>query len=78
MTDSERGEKKRGTILPFAIFGESTVEMRRGERQSWPTQRELHVGTKNYGFHCVPNGMAFSYTGYFLPSSHVRAILVQL
>ena len=75
--DSER-RKKKGTILPFAIFGESTVKTRRGKRQSWSTRQELRVGTKNYGFRCVPKGRGFSYTGYFLPRGHVMAILVQL
>ena len=76
-----RGEKKKrktGTTLPFAISGESAVETRRGKRQSWSTRRELRVGTRNCRFCCVPKGRGFSYTGYFLPSSHVRAILVQL
>ena len=35
-------------------------------------------GTRNCGFRRVPKGRGFSYTSYFLPSGHVRAILVQL
>ena len=74
---SER-RKKKGTALPFTIFGESVVEMRLGKRQSWSTQRELRVGTKNCGFRHIPKGKGFSYTGYFLPRDHVMVTLVQL
>ena len=74
----ERGEKKKGTTLPFAISGESAVETHRGKRQSWPTRRELRMGTRNCGFRWVPKGRGLSYISYFLPSGHVRAILVQL
>ena len=73
----ERGKKKK-TAIPFMIFGEPTVETRQGKRQSWSTRRELRVGTRNCGFRRVPKGRSFSYTGYFLPSGHVRVILVQL
>ena len=42
----------------------------RDESYSWLPETE--------GFRHVPKGRGFSYTGYFLPSGHVRAILVQL
>ena len=74
----ERGEKKKGTKLPFAISSEPEVEMHQGKRQILSTRRELHVGTRNCGFCPVPKSRGFSYTGYFLPSGHARAILVQL
>ena len=49
--DGERRKKEeKGTKLPFAISDEPVVEMRRGKRQSWSTQRELHVGTKSKFF----------------------------
>ena len=67
----DRGEKK-GTTLPFEIYGEPTIETRWGKRQSWFTRRELCVGTRNCGFRRVPKGRGFSYTSYFLPSGHVR------
>ena len=76
--DTGEKKKKKGTTLPFAISGEPAVETHRGKRQSWPTQRELRVGTRNCGFHRIPKGRVFSYTGYFLPSDHISAILVQL
>ena len=77
--DMERGEeKKKGTTLPLAISGKSAFKTHRGKRQSWSTQREPRVGTKNYGFCRIPKGRGFSYTGYFLPRSHVRVILVHL
>ena len=41
MKKRRREEKKKGMTLPFAISSEPTVEMRRGKRQSWSTQREL-------------------------------------
>ena len=65
----ERRKKKKGTTLPFAISSEPAVETRRGKRQSWST-----LCTRNYGFRRVPKGKGFSYTSYFLPSCHVRAI----
>ena len=85
-TMKEEKKKKGGgggggvwrTALSFAISSEPAVEMRRGKKQSWSTRRELRVGTRNYGFRHVPKCRGFSYTVYFLPSSHVRAILVQL
>ena len=72
----ERGGKN-GTAFPFAISGEPAFETSQGKRQSWSTRRELHIGTKKCRFRPVPKGRGFSYTGYFLPSCHVRAILVQ-
>ena len=46
--DGERRKKRKemGTTLPFTISGESVVETSWGQRQSWSTQRELHVGTE--------------------------------
>ena len=73
----ERGEKKKGMALPFVIFGKQAVETRWGKRQSWSTQRELHVGIRNYRFFHVPKGRGFFYIGYFLSSGLIRAILVQ-
>ena len=76
--EKERKKEKEVTTLPFAISDEPTIETHRGKRQSWSMRQELHVGTKNCEFCCIPKGKGFSYTGYFLPSIHVRAILVQL
>ena len=76
--EEKEKEKKKETTLPFAISNEPTVETHWGKRQSWSTRRELRVGMRNCGFRRVPKGRGFSYTGYFLPSGHVRAILVQL
>ena len=76
--ETEKGEKKKGTVLPFTIFGEPVVEMRQGKRQSRSMRLELRVGTRNWGFRHVPKGRCFSYIGYFLPRGHVKAILVQL
>ena len=62
----ERGKKKKGTTLPFANFNEPTVKTRRGKRQSWSKQRELRVGTRNYGFRRVPKGRSFLLHWLFL------------
>ena len=78
MRKKKKEKKKKGKALPLAISDESAVETCRGKRQSWSMRRELCMGTRKCGFRRVPKGMGFSYTGYFLPSGHIRVILVQL
>ena len=68
-------EEKKITTLPFTISYGRNVS--RQETKLVHVMRAT-LGTKNYGFRRVPKGRGFSYTGYFLPSGHVRAILVQL
>ena len=73
----EERRKKKGTTLPFTIFDEPVVETHWHKRQSWSMRQELRMGTRNCRFRRVPKSRGFSYTSYFLPSGHVRVILVQ-
>ena len=75
--EEKEKEKKKGTALPFAM----------ANRRSKLVEARDKVGLRNKGYAWVPKseflvevpkGRGFSYTGYFLPSGHVRTILVQL
>ena len=55
------------------IYGNRIVDFSRSRRQSWPTRRELRVGTKNLAFRQTPRGREFSYFSYFQPKGNVMA-----
>ena len=68
--DMGKGEKRE------RHFPSRSPKNRQSKR--WSTRRELCMSTRNRGFRRVPKSRGFSYTGYFLPSGHIRAILVKL
>ena len=74
--DTGGRRNKKGTTLPFTISSG-------GRNTSRQETKLVHATTATHGYqklrvssHSKRKG--FSYTGYFLPSGHVRAILVQL
>ena len=64
---TNRGREWRGERFfnfYFLLFS-SFSDFRRSRRQSWPTQRELRVGTKSLAFRQTPKDREFSYLSYF-------------
>ena len=76
--DNEGGVKKK--LLHFLSRSLVNRWLKRvGVRDKVCPLDESYVWVpKTVGFYRVTKSRGFSYTGYFLPSGHVRAILVQL
>ena len=55
------------------IYENRIVHFSRSRSQSWPTRRELCVGTKSLAFRQTPRGGEFSYLSYFQPKGNVMA-----
>ena len=73
-----RGEKKEERHFPSLSSANRRSKLVRARGKVGVCDKGYVWVTKYEFFVEVPKGRSFSYIGYFLPSGHARAILVQL
>ena len=61
----EEGNWSEKLYLLSKIYRDRAIGFHRSKRQSSSTRRELHVGTRIWGFRQTLRGREFSYSGYF-------------